>query len=259
MPYKDKAERQLYNRIYYKNKKKQQIKSNQSQPNIMDNFNKHDQLEFTDYIELPDDPPDFTDYIELPDDQPDFRDYIINDDDDLTPIEIIPIIHEQNDPIPIIHEQNDPIPITIPIKYDEFIPKKYKKHIPPKTYRYIYKCNKINAIKADDVHKHASPSYAFPKSYKHKNSYNQYEYDTDEEDELELIDTSIYHTIPRFIKHIPYDLLVKLTMRISNKLEETDTTELDRIINTANMLFGDDKSRIKTEFMYFELVCSLNH
>lgn len=193
MPYKNKEQLKIYNRMYYKNKKQNQ----QNQPNQSNQSNTDDDVKYINMDKSNNTDPTYV------------FDNILKNMDTSTPT-------DDDDTLLQYHPRS---------KLQKYIQQ-------PKTRR--------NRVKQFDPSKHTDYD----------------DDDNDADDELELID-EMTDVMPRFIRHMPYNLLRQKTMDLSNTLEQRNEPQLKTILDTGNILYGEDISRTKTEFYYFELVCAV--
>ena len=64
----------------------------------------------------------------------------------------------------------------------------------------------------------------------------------------------ISNDTPRYIRKMPYDKLVQMITEVSNKLEQYYEKDIDKVLDLSTRLFGEIKSREKTEYIYVELL-----
>jgi hypothetical protein len=201
MPYKNPEQLKLYNRMYYKNKKQNQL----TQSNQSNKSNTDDDVKYINMDKSNNTDPSYV------------FDNILKNMDTSTPTD------------DTLLQYNPP-------------PKLQKYIIQSKTQR-----NRIKPLNQ-------------LKPYTHNDNTDDDDDDNDDDDndddELELID-DMPTLMPRFIRHMPYNLLRQKTMDLSNTLEQRNEPQLKTILDTGNILYGEDISRTKTEFYYFELVCAV--
>ena len=238
MPYADPQQKKLYQRIYYLNRKKNQ--SNKPplipQPKSLKHYATYDT--------------DFTNDGYDDDDEDD--EYCKKCD---YPIDDCKCCVYKNNPKKInLHSKKDPHPNQNK-KYS--IPKPLQKHIFNSSIGYV-KDEDIDDYNDDGY----TPSFVDTETkcsyYKDPLSYIKNPFLIKAQYDEPTFTEYMYNTTPRYITKMPYPQLVQRTIELSNKLEDDYEDEIDKTIELGNKLFGERKSRQKTEYIYHELSKVIN-
>jgi hypothetical protein len=238
MPYTDPQQRKLYQRIYYLNRKKNQSTTKQNKSTLipkstsLKKYATYD-IDFTnDRYDEDECDEDYCEKCDLPID------------------ECRCCISKNNKNHKQINQKSKPSPPPPP-----FPPKRTNR---PRKYRMTHDVvGYVEDDDDDDDDDDYIPSFIDTETkyayYKDPLSYTKNPFLIKAQNDEPTFTEYMYNTTPRYITKMPYPKLVQRTLELSNKLEDDYEDEVDKTIEFSNKLFGERKSRQKTEYIYHEL------